>query len=75
MAIAMGIQPPRSERLQCWQTARVLVAVVIDAQESPKERTLPLFVQALKLAAPSVRRGNAEQGEHFATHAHSFPAN
>jgi hypothetical protein len=29
----------------------------IDAQEAPKERTLPLLVQALKVAAPYARKG------------------
>jgi hypothetical protein len=38
-------------RLAYW------IPAPIDAQDTPKERTLPLFVQALKVAAPYVHRG------------------
>lgn len=42
-------------RLAYW------IPAPIDTPESAKERTLPLFVQALKLAAPSVLKGNTTQ--------------
>jgi hypothetical protein len=38
-------------RLAYW------IPAPIDAQDTPKERTLPLFVQALKVAAPYVYKG------------------
>lgn len=38
-------------RLAYW------IPAPIDAHEAPKERTLPLFVQALKMASPYVRKG------------------
>jgi hypothetical protein len=41
-------------RLAYW------IPAPIDAQETPKERTLPLLVQALKYAAPYARKGYDE---------------